>query len=71
MSTSFIETRMNGRVYILVLEFIGGHVKATSYRSSGDMPADVHTKYLVWMAMRRVVAERDAGFARTTHQQAR
>ena len=71
MSPSFIETRMNGRVYILMLEFIGGRVKTTSYRSSCDMPADVHTKYLAWMATRRVVAERDARFARTTYQQAR
>lgn len=71
MSPSFIETRMNGRVYILMLEFIGGRVKTTSYRSSCDMPADVHTKYLARMATRRVVAERDAGFARPTYQQAR
>ena len=71
MSPSFIETRMNGQVYILMLEFIDGHVNTTSYRSSCDMPADVHTKYLAWMTMRRVVAERDARFARTTRQQAR
>lgn len=71
MSPSFIETRMNGRVYILMLEFIDGHVKTTSYRSSCDMPADVHTKYLAWMTVRRVIAERNARFARTTRQQTR
>ena len=71
MSPSFIETRMNGRVYILMLEFIGGRVKTTNYRSSTDMPADVHTKYLAWMTTRRVAAERNARFARTTYQRAR
>lgn len=68
MSPSFIETRANGRVYILMLEFVDRRVKITSHRSSCDMPADVRRKYLAWVATRRVVAERDARFARTAQK---
>lgn len=54
----FIEKFNNGQMYILMIEFVNGRVKTTNYRSSTDMPADVHSKYLAWMTTRRVAAER-------------
>lgn len=60
----FIEKFNNGQMYILMIEFVNGRVKTTSYRSSTDMPVNVRNKYIAYRLVRRIVAERDARHAR-------